>query len=94
MDSLKRQRYWLLLTFFIGYILIPSVDFVTDIITAYNYIDPLVTFYIPQDLSVINQRLGQLNDLPTPKIVYNYMELNYAIQMERRKFPIINFGNV
>jgi hypothetical protein len=91
MDSLKRQRYWLLLTFFIGYILIPSVDFVTDIITAYNYIDPLVTFYIPQDQSVINQ---QLDDLPTPKIVYNYMELNYAIQMERRNFPIINFGNV
>lgn len=97
MDSLKRQRYWLLFTFFIGYILIPSVDFVTDINTAYNYIsytDPLVTFYIPQDLSVINQRLGQLDDLPSLKIVYNFTELNYAIQKEIRKFTTRNFGNV
>ena len=84
MDLLKMQRYWLLISFFVGYIVIPSADFVTDIITASNYIgsssssywDPntSITFYFPQDAAAFDE----LDSLPSTFLI-NFTELNVIV---------------
>ncbi len=74
MDPLKRQRYWFLFTFFVGFVLLPSVDFVTDIITAVNYLTLPDSFYLPQDETVWNRHCRN----PSP-VFLNYAKLNCTI---------------
>ena len=91
MDSLKKQRYWLLISFFVGYILIPSADFVTDIITASKYIgssywdwDPNISvpFYIPQDAEALDELDSFLSTF-----LINHTELNFIQEMETIELP-------
>ena len=76
------QRYWLLISFFVGYIVIPSADFVTDIITASKYIgssysdwDPNISFYSPQDA----EALDKVDSLISTFLI-NYTELNFPLE--------------
>jgi hypothetical protein len=84
MYPLKRLRNWFLFSFFILSVLLPLSDFVTDIITAVNYIDSPnidtpVTFYLPWDEAALIG-LGY-----TPSTVFlNDTKLNRRIRIITR----------